>query len=56
MYMNETQFKDMLKELFKTGEIEISTSVEDDWSGKVIVTKVYIDGAEVSKIEQNLRL
>jgi len=54
--MNEEQFKDMLKELFKTGEIEISTNIEDSWDGKIIVTRVNIDGTEVLKNEENLRL
>ena len=53
--MSEETLKEMIKDMFINGEIEIKTKIELDYYGKNIVTRVYIDGSNVYENEELLR-
>ena len=53
--MSEEVLKEMIKDMFINGEIEIKTNIEDDYDGKNIVTRVYIDNSKVYENEEILR-
>ena len=49
--MNELQLKELLKSLFRTGQVRIETNIVNN---KTAVTSIYIDGVIVAESRQNI--
>lgn len=56
----DREFEDKLKEaiisLFERGELKVSTNLSSDYDGKLIETKVVIDGEEVYSKEERVSI
>ena len=52
----EDLVRKVIKEMFEQEEIEIITGIKEDYDGKVIETIVKMDGKEVFKSEESIRI